>query len=118
MRGVPGQRAARADRDARRGKAAVNLMMHEATVHYDPAGDRLRRKLVAAINDTGYVVAPAGTASTGSADDESASRRRRASTRTLLHKSLVSLALGAVAMVASMPLMGGGTARAASRAIR
>ena len=35
-------------------KAAVNLMMHEATVHYDPAATN-PAKLVAAINDTGYV---------------------------------------------------------------
>ena len=35
-------------------KAAVNLMTHEATVHYDPAGTDPAR-LVAAINDTGYV---------------------------------------------------------------
>ena len=35
-------------------KAAVNLMMHEATVHYDPAATDPGR-LVAAINDTGYV---------------------------------------------------------------
>ena len=35
-------------------KAAVNLMMHEATVHYDPAATS-PEQLVAAINDTGYV---------------------------------------------------------------
>src|SRR5688572_4084815 len=35
-------------------KAAVNLMMHEATVHYDPATTD-PAKLVEAINETGYV---------------------------------------------------------------
>ena len=35
-------------------KAAVNLMMHEATVHFDPAATDPTR-IVAAINDTGYV---------------------------------------------------------------
>src|SRR6187431_3292575 len=35
-------------------KAAVNLMTHEATVHYDPAATN-PEQLVAAINDTGYV---------------------------------------------------------------
>src|SRR5688500_16962985 len=35
-------------------KAAVNLMMHEAIVHYDPAATS-PEQLVAAINDTGYV---------------------------------------------------------------
>ena len=34
-------------------KAAVNLMTHEATVHYDPSATDPAR-LVAAINDTGY----------------------------------------------------------------
>ena len=35
-------------------KAAVNLMTHEATVHYDPSATN-PEALVAAINDTGYV---------------------------------------------------------------
>ena len=35
-------------------RAAVNLMMNEATVHFDPAATD-PTQLVAAINDTGYV---------------------------------------------------------------
>ena len=46
--------AARADHGPGVTKAAVNLMMHEATVHFDPAATD-PSKLVAAINDTGYV---------------------------------------------------------------
>ena len=87
-------------------KAAVNLMMHEATVHYDPAATDPTR-LVSAINDTGYVSHLPDSQSTTNADDE----REQAQAReysVLRLKSLVSLVLGAIAMVASMPLMGGG----------
>ena len=87
-------------------KAAVNLMMHEATVHYDPAATS-PEKLVAAINDTGYVSQlPAAGTDTTTADDD----RDRAQARDytdLRLRSLVSLLLGAMAMIASMPLMGG-----------
>lgn len=89
-------------------KAAVNLMMHEATVHYDPASTD-PDKLVAAINEAGYVAQlPAPSRAAVSGDDE----RERAQARDyarLLTKSVISLALGAAAMLASMPLMGGGT---------
>ena len=87
-------------------KAAVNLMMHEATVHYDPAATT-PEQLVAAINDTGYVShLPAGDAATATEDNDRdlAQAREYADLRV---KSLVSLALGAIAMIASMPLMGG-----------
>src|SRR5688572_7513505 len=87
-------------------KAAVNLMMHEATVHYDPAATS-PEQLVAAINHTGYVShVPAGDAATATDDNERqlAQAREYADLRL---KSFVSLALGAIAMIASMPLMGG-----------
>src|SRR5688572_25159031 len=86
-------------------KAAVNLMMHEATVHYDPTATD-PSKLVAAINDTGYVSHLPDPHSTINEDDE----RELAQAReyaTLRLKSMTSLVLGAIAMVASMPLMGG-----------
>src|SRR5688572_32207349 len=79
-------------------KAAVNLMMHEATVHYDPAATS-PEQLVAAINDTGYEShLPAADAEPAAADDD----RERAQAReyaSLRLKSLVSLGLGAIAMV-------------------
>ncbi len=85
-------------------KAAVNLMTNEATIHYDPAATDPSR-LVAAINDTGYVsTLPDATVQPQAADDE----RDRAQAREyseLRTKSLISLVLGAAAMVASMPLM-------------
>jgi Cu+-exporting ATPase len=87
-------------------KAAVNLMMHEATVHYDPSATS-PGKLVEAINDTGYVSRiPAADVSSTTADDD----RERSQAREyaeLRWKSTVSLVLGAVAMIVSMPLMGG-----------
>ena len=87
-------------------KAAVNLMMHEATVHYDPVATS-PEKLVAAINDTGYAShLPAGESETTTAGDERDSAQAHEYAQLRL-KSAVSLLLGATAMVASMPLMGG-----------
>ena len=87
-------------------KAAVNLMMNEATVHFDPAATS-PGQLVAAINDIGYVSRlPLAADATSSADDQRQQQHRR-EYETLRAKSLVSLAIGAVAMMASMPLMGG-----------
>ena len=97
-------------------KANVNLMLHEATVHYDPAATD-PEKLVAAINDTGYVSHLPDAASAAHEDEE----REQAQAReyaALRLKSLVSLALGAVAMIASMPLMGAGEHAGPSTALR
>ena len=92
-------------------KAAVNLMMHEATVHFDPAATT-PAQLVAAINDTGYVsrLPVAADAAAGADDEREALQRREYDTLRL--KAMVSLAIGAVAMVASMPLMGGASPHA------
>jgi Cu+-exporting ATPase len=86
-------------------KAAVNLMTHEANVHYDPAATT-PEQLVAAINDTGYTShLPAAGAAT---DDDERERTQAREYSALLKKAVVSLLLGALAMIASMPLMGGG----------
>src|SRR5918992_3440745 len=81
-------------------KANVNLMMHEATVHYDPAATS-PEQLVAAINDTGYVShVPASDHAATTEDDD----RERAQARDyfdLRLRSIVSLVLGAIAMIAS-----------------
>ena len=96
-------------------RAAVNLMTHEATVVYDP---RLvsPESLVAAVNATGYSSRlPNPNADTVQEDDA----RELAHAREygdLIRKSLVSLVLGIVAMLASMPLMGGASGHAAHRA--
>ena len=88
-------------------KAAVNLMLHEATVDFDPAITDPAR-LVTAINDTGYAShLPEPDTSIVAAGEarEAAEQRDYARLRV---KSVVSLALGAIAMLVSMPLMGGG----------
>ena len=88
-------------------KAAVNLMMHEATVHYDPSATDPAR-LVEAINDTGYVSrVPAASAHAG-AEDEERERAYERDYKALRLKSIASLLLGSAAMIASMPLMGTG----------
>ncbi|HET9702940.1 MAG TPA: heavy metal translocating P-type ATPase [Vicinamibacterales bacterium] len=88
-------------------KAAVNLMMHEATVHYDPSATDPAR-LVEAINDTGYVSrVPAAPAHAG-AEDEQRERAYEREYKALRLKSIASLLLGSAAMIASMPLMGTG----------
>jgi len=96
-------------------KAAVNLMMNEATVHFDAALTN-PTQLVAAINDTGYMSRlPVAADATSGADDER-ERQQRHEYETLRTKSLVSLIFGAVAMLASMPLMGPSTSLGASGA--
>jgi Cu+-exporting ATPase len=91
-------------------KAAVNLMMHEATVHYDPAATE-PSKLVAAINDTGYVSKlPATAAEAPAAEDDAREQALARDYADLRTKSITSLVLGAAAMVASMPLMAPSTA--------
>lgn len=88
-------------------KAAVNLMMNEATVHYDPAATD-PSKLVAAINDTGYVShLPSAPSASSISDDDAREQAQAREYADLRFKAIVSLALGAIAMIGSMPLMGG-----------
>jgi P-type Cu+ transporter len=88
-------------------KAAVNLMTHEATVHYDPAATTPER-LVSAINDTGYASHLPSAGADTVADDDAREQAQARDYSVLLTKATVSLVLGALAMIASMPLMGGG----------
>lgn len=83
--------------------AAVNLMTGEATVHYDPAGTSAEQ-LVAAINDTGYVSRLPSAPAAAAGHDQAAQGHAR-DYAVARNKAMVSLALGAVAMIASMPLM-------------
>jgi Cu+-exporting ATPase len=86
--------------------AAVNLMMHEATVEFDPAV-LTPEALVSAINETGYVARLPVPGVDRLAEDEARDRTLNREYRALLIRSLTSLALGAAAMVVSMPLMSG-----------
>jgi Cu+-exporting ATPase len=87
-------------------KAAVNLMLHEATVQYDPAAID-PAGLVAAINDTGYVSHLPAVAADPLVEDDTRERAQAREYSSLLTKAVVSLIVGAAAMIASMPLMGG-----------
>ncbi len=86
-------------------QAAVNLMMHEATVRYDPETTD-PGKLVAAINDVGYL-SHVPSSSSAKADDVAREEAQAREYAQLRLKAMVSLVLGALAMLASMPLMGG-----------
>jgi Cu+-exporting ATPase len=94
-------------------KAAVNLMLHEAAVQYDPATTD-PAKLVAAINDTGYVSHLPTAALSPLAEDDAREREQAREYASLLTKAIVSVIVGAAAMVASMPLMGPSTTLGAS----
>jgi P-type Cu+ transporter len=87
-------------------KAAVNLMLHEAAVVFDPSITN-PSALVDAINQTGYSSSLPQSATAITAADEERERTHALEFRALLRKSLVSLALGLILMLA-MPLMGSG----------
>jgi Cu+-exporting ATPase len=85
--------------------AAVNLMLHNATVSYRP-GEVSPEALVEAVRRTGYgAELPAANASVLE-DQQAHDREMRAEYLQVRRKALVSLVAGAVAMVVSMPLMG------------
>src|SRR5688500_7244701 len=84
-------------------QAAVNLMMHEASITFDPRSTN-PAALVDAINQTGYSSAlPTPDANVVAADD-AREQQHTSEYRDLLRKSVVSLVLGLLAM-AAMPLM-------------
>ena len=86
-------------------RAAVNLMTHDAQIVYDPQV-ATPQSIVDAVNKTGYQSRlPDSTADITAAQEER-ERTQVAEYRALLRKSLISLALGLLAM-ASMPLVGG-----------
>jgi Cu+-exporting ATPase len=87
--------------------ATVSLMMKNAAVRYDPARTS-PEALVEAIRDTGYGAELPNLAQTAFAEQESRDHSQAVELRSLRVKAAVSLAAGAVAMVASMPLMVGG----------
>ena len=84
--------------------AAVNLLMHEARVVYDPSV-LSPEKIVSAINDTGYsshLPGPAGAGASVPAHGHGDAH----GFRPMLIKALVSLALGLASMAVSMTMMG------------
>ena len=89
-------------------EATVNLMMHSATISFDPRV-LSPQTLVDAINETGYESRLPEPEVDALAEDEARERSQRAEYHALLRKSLISMGAGIAAMVLSMPLMAGGT---------
>ncbi len=79
--------------------AAVNLMMHDATVRYDPTSVTPER-LVAAIRATGYGAELAPPERTAFEEQEERDRSVARELRDLSRKAIVSGATGAAAMAA------------------
>ncbi len=88
-------------------QATVNLMMHEATVDYDPRVTA-PQELVDAISAVGYEARLPQPQADVSAQDDERERAQLHEYRTRRLQAIVSLALGVVAMIVSMPLMSGG----------
>ena len=84
--------------------ATVNLMMHDAAVTYDPSAVSPER-LVDAIRETGYGAALASPEETAFEEQEARDRVQAEEYRELRVKAFVSLGLGVVMMILSMPLM-------------
>ena len=87
--------------------ASVNLMMHSATVAYDPQTSSAQA-LVDAIRKTGYEAELPREDTTASEDQQRLEEEQLADYQSLRMKAGVSLILGALAMVVSMPLMSTG----------
>ena len=84
--------------------ASVNLMMHSATVVYDPKTSNAQA-LVDAIRETGYEAELPREDTTAIDDQQRLEREQVAEYRSLRTKAVVALLAGASAMVLSMPLM-------------
>ena len=85
-------------------EASVNLLAHRASVRFDPA--RVRAEdLVAAIQRTGYDARLEAPVVDLVAEQEARDRTDDVEYRDLRRKAIVSGVAGAIAMVASMPLM-------------
>jgi Cu+-exporting ATPase len=88
-------------------RAAVNLMTNDATIVFDPRSTNAQ-SLVDAVKATGYESRVPADVVEPVAEDQARERAYAAEYRDLLRKALVSLALGLIAMLVSMPLMAGG----------
>ena len=84
--------------------ATVNLMMGNATVAYDPAAVTAER-LVEVVRDTGYGAELPREERSAFEEQEARDAAQAEEFRELRRKAIVSGAAGAVAMIASMPLM-------------
>jgi P-type Cu+ transporter len=85
-------------------EAAVNLMVNNATVTFDPAATSAER-LVQVIRETGYEAELPSPEENAFAEQEAHDRARDAEFRDLRLKSAVSLLIAAIGMIISMPVM-------------
>src|SRR5262245_2838575 len=85
-------------------KAAVSLMTNEATVVYNPQSVE-PPALLKAIRETGYDADLPTAGQTAFQEQEERERAERADAHSLAIKAVVSLALGAAAMIVSMNRM-------------
>jgi len=88
-------------------EASVNLMTHQAMVQFDGAVNTTAR-LIAAVEEEGYGAALPVERATVLEDQAAQDEAHHTEVRSLAIKSGVSLIIGVVAMIASMPLMTGG----------
>lgn len=86
--------------------ASVNLMTNDATVSFDPELTS-PPALVSAIEATGYGAELPREDQQSFEEQTRREEEQRREYRLLLTKAIVSLGLGAIAMILSMPLMGG-----------
>ena len=86
--------------------ASVNLMLHSAAVTFDQATTS-PEQLIEAVQRAGYDAALAGPETVAELD-QSLAEEQEAEFTDFRRKAAVSVGLGAVAMVVSMPLMAGG----------
>ncbi|HJR42834.1 MAG TPA: heavy metal translocating P-type ATPase [Gemmatimonadaceae bacterium] len=84
--------------------AAVNLMTNDATVAYDPSRTS-PEALVDTIKSTGYGASLPMPGASAMAEQDARDAARAAELAELRRRVYVSLALGAIAMLLSMPLM-------------
>ncbi len=87
--------------------ANVNLMTEQATVAFDPAAVS-PEALVETVRSAGYEAELPSAERSAFDEQEAQDRSREEEYHRLRFRSLVSLAIGAVAMLLSMPLMGAG----------
>jgi Cu+-exporting ATPase len=84
--------------------ASVNLLMHSATVRFDPAATAIR-ELVEAVNETGYEAELPPARQSVVEEQRARERESLAHYRALQRRAAFALALAMAAMVLSMPLM-------------
>ena len=88
------------------GEVQVNLLLHEATVGFNPQATSLEA-LLEAVRDGGYDAEPPRPVRSAAVEGEENDQAAAEEYRNLRLGAVVSLAAGAVAMVASLPLMAG-----------